>query len=197
MSDCAIVMGVSAGGMNVLKYMINVLPAGFNSPIIVVQHLSPRSDSAWIRMLNANSKLPLREAREKETITAGNIYFAPPNYHLLVERTRTFSLSVDERVNFARPSIDVLFESAADVYREKLTGIILTGSSRDGANGLRYIKSLGGRTIVQDPSEAEAPFMPATAISTQQPDYILPIREITAMMISLDKQKPLADEPHH
>ena len=110
----AIVIGVSSGGMNAMKILFSSLPVGFSIPIVMVQHISPRSDNKWIALLNDKSNLTIKEADEKEKIESGNVYIAPPNYHLLIERDKTFSLTIDERVNFARPSIDVLFESAAE-----------------------------------------------------------------------------------
>ena len=174
----AIVIGVSSGGLKALKLIFSALPSDFTVPIIVVQHIGPRSENSWITLLKDNCNIPIKEADEKEKIGTGNIYIAPSNYHLLIEQDKTFSLTIDERVNFARPSIDVLFESAADVYREKLIGIILTGSNNDGTNGLKRIKEYGGLTIVQDPATAESSYMPASAIAVVQMDYILTLENI-------------------
>jgi two-component system, chemotaxis family, protein-glutamate methylesterase/glutaminase len=116
----AIVIGVSSGGMNAMKVMFSLLPKNFSTPIIIVQHMGARSDSQLIQLLNGMSNLSIKEADEKEKIEKGTVYIAPPNYHLMIERDKTFSLTVDERVNYARPSIDVLFESAADAYNDKL-----------------------------------------------------------------------------
>ncbi|MGJ4788274.1 chemotaxis protein CheB [Leptospira koniambonensis] len=183
----AIVIGVSSGGLNVLTKLLPSLPQNYPIPIVIVQHLSPRSDGYWIESMDKLCKLFVKEANEKEQIERGNIYMAPANYHLLVEKDRTFSLSTESKVNFARPSIDVLFESAAEVYRNELIGIILTGSNSDGALGLKKIKEEGGLTIVQDPETAESPSMPAHAISTSSVDYILPIEEIQKLLIQLGK----------
>jgi len=136
----AIVIGVSSGGLNAMKIMFSHLPVDFKMPVIIVQHISPRSENQWIDLLNNKSKLSIKEVDEKEKIEPGMAYIAPPNYHLLVENDKTFSLTVDERVNYARPSIDVLFESAADAYKNKLIGVILTGSNNDGTNGLKRIQ---------------------------------------------------------
>src|SRR5688500_15994954 len=122
----AIVIGVTLGGLNAMKYLFPLLPADFPIPIIVVQHISPHSDNHWVSLLNDMSRLNIKEADEKEKIRAGNIYVAPANYHLLVERDHTFSFTIDEKVNFARPSIDVLFDSAADAYGNELIGVVLT-----------------------------------------------------------------------
>jgi two-component system chemotaxis response regulator CheB len=185
----AIVIGVSSGGMNAMKVMFSLLPKEFNTPIIIVQHISSQSENLWIRLLNDKSNIYIKEADEKEKIENGKVYIAPPNYHLLIERDKTFSLTVDERVNYARPSIDVLFESAAEAYKNKLIGVILTGSNNDGTNGLKRIKEYGGLTIVQDPATAESSYMPASAIAVVQMDYILTLENIIKLLIKIDAQK--------
>lgn len=185
----AIVIGLSSGGMSAMKAMFSLLPKDFNIPIIVVQHLNARSDSHWIKFLNEKSNLHIKEADEKEKIQPGNIYIAPPNYHLLIEKDKTFSLTIDERVSFARPSIDVLFESAAESYNNKLIGVVLTGSNHDGTNGIKRIKECGGLTIIQDPVTAESSYMPLSAIAAIEPDYILSLANITELLIKIDQQK--------
>ena len=189
MSYEAIVIGVSLGGMKAMKIMFSHLPNGFKTPIIIVQHISAHSDSQWIQLLNETYTIDIKEADEKEKIENGKVYFAPPNYHLLIEKNKTFSLTIDERVNYARPSIDVLFESAAEAYKNKVIGIILTGSNSDGTNGIKRIQKCGGLAIVQDPKTAEAAYMPISAISAIQPDYILSLEDIIKLLIKLDKQK--------
>src|SRR3989338_5252289 len=124
--------------------LLPALPADFYLPIIIVQHRGANSENHWIESLNRVSHLCIREADEKDVIEKGNVYFAPANYHLLVEMDRTLSLSNDEKVNFAKPSIDVLFETAAEAYKDKLIGIILTGANNDGAKGIKKIKDYGG-----------------------------------------------------
>jgi two-component system chemotaxis response regulator CheB len=190
----AIVIGVSSGGMNAMKVMFSLLPKDFNTPIIIVQHIRSQSENLWIRLLNEKSNLFIKEADEKESIEHGKVYIAPPNYHLLIERNKTFSLTVDERVNFARPSIDVLFESAAEAYKNKLIGVILTGSNNDGTNGLKRIKECGGLTIVQDPTTAESAYMPASAIAMVQMDYILTLENIIKLLIKIDAKKNIPYE---
>ncbi|MFE3868849.1 chemotaxis protein CheB [Flavobacterium sp. LS2P90] len=185
----AIVIGVSSGGMNALKIISLALPIDFKIPIIIVQHVGAHSDSLWIPLLNEKSNLHIKEADEKEKIEKGTIYIAPPNYHLLIENDKTFSLTIDERVNFARPSIDVLFESAAEVYRKKLIGIVLTGANNDGTNGIIRIKECDGLTIIQDPKTAEAPYMPKSAIDAIEADYILALEDIVELLIKIDDQK--------
>jgi two-component system chemotaxis response regulator CheB len=185
----AIVLGVSSGGMNALKIIFAALPANFSMPIIIVQHVGANSDSQWIQLLNEKSNLHLKEADEKETIEKGKVYFAPPNYHLLIEKDKSFSLTIDERVNFARPSIDVLFETAAEAYKKKLIGIVLTGSNSDGTKGIKRIKECGGLAIIQDPKTAESAYMPTSAIDAIKADYILSLEDIVQLLIKIDNQK--------
>lgn len=182
----AIVIGVSSGGLNVLKKLLPALPADFCLPIIIVQHVGAHSENYWIDVLNTMTKLNVKEADEKEIISKGNVYIAPANYHLLVEKDHTLSLSNEQKVNFARPSIDVLFESAAEAYKDKLIGIILTGSNSDGTNGLKKIKEHGGLAIVQDPHSAESPFMPSSAIAAVSPDFIFSIEKIINLLTELN-----------
>ena len=169
-----------------MKIMFSILPHEFSIPIVIVQHIGARSENIWVQLLNDKCKLEIKEADEKEKIEKGKIYIAPPNYHLLIEQDRTFTLTVDERVNYARPSIDVLFETAAEAYQNRLVGIVLTGSNNDGSKGLKRIKEYGGLTIVQQPDTAESSFMPASAIATVQPDYILPLEAIINLLIEID-----------
>jgi len=181
----AIVIGVSAGGMAALTKLLPMLPEKFSLPVIIVQHLHPSQGEFYTHYFNERSSLTVKEADEKENIRSGHIYFAPPNYHLLVEEDRTFSLSSDERVNYSRPSIDVLFESAVDAYCSGLIGIILTGANNDGAHGLRLIKKRKGLAIVQSPSDAASPFMPRAAIDAAKPDYILPLEDIGKLLLRI------------
>ncbi|MVX65513.1 chemotaxis protein CheB [Clostridium chromiireducens] len=181
----AIVIGASAGGMDAIKEILIAIPRNFAVPLIIVQHLNSHSNGYIVRYLKELCKINVKEADEKESILPGNVYIAPPNYHLLIEKDETLSLTVDNKENYSRPSIDVLFESAAEVYRYELIGIILTGANKDGSNGLRRIKELGGTTIVQDPDTAEVYFMPKSAISTTEVDYILTLDKINAKIIEL------------
>jgi two-component system chemotaxis response regulator CheB len=181
----AIVIGVSSGGMNAMKVMFSQLPKDFKTPVIIVQHIGKQSNNKWIELINNISNMRVKEVDEKERIMQGMAYIAPPNYHLLIEKSKTFSLTIDERVNFARPSIDVLFESAAKAFTSKLIGVILTGSNADGTIGLKRIKEYGGLTIVQDPATAESDYMPASAIAAMQVDYILPLEGIVELLIKI------------
>jgi two-component system chemotaxis response regulator CheB len=181
----AVVMGSSAGGLAVLARILSVFPPDFRVPLIVVQHLHPRQGEFYIQYLNGRTALTVKEADEKEDIVGGYVYFAPPNYHLLIEEDETFSLSSDEKVNYSRPSIDVLFESAAETYGSALAGVILTGANNDGASGLNLIKKNGGLTVVQEPCSAESPYMPRAALELVDADYILSPEEIGTVLVTL------------
>lgn len=185
-----IVIGVSSGGVNALGTIIPSLPAAFPLPVIIVQHISPFSDNYTTRYLDNISGIAVKEVDEKEKISAGFVYVAPPNYHVLVEEDETFSLSVEDRVNYARPSIDVLFESAADAYGQALVGIILTGANNDGSRGLKIVKERGGLAIVQDPETAEVNEMPRAAIAAAPVDHILHLEEIGPFLAKIGGQAP-------
>jgi len=178
----ALVIGVSAGGLKALDRLLPLLPADFPLAVAVVQHLRPECDNYQVRYFSSRCRLPVREAQEKEEVTPGVIYFAPPDYHLLVERDKTFSLARDARVSYSRPSIDVLFESAAAAYGRKLIGIIMTGANADGAEGLQRIKHYGGLAIVQAPDDAEASFMPQAAIEATETDHIATVEGIARLL---------------
>ncbi|UCH98584.1 MAG: chemotaxis protein CheB [Candidatus Aminicenantes bacterium] len=180
-----IAIGVSAGGMDALAVIIPGFPANLPIPVVVIQHISPHSDNYVTRYLDNISLIKVKELDEKEKIRPGVVYTAPPNYHVLVEDDETFSLSVEPRINFARPSIDVFFESAADVYESHLVGVILTGANNDGSKGLKMIKERGGLAIVQDPNTAEVDGMPRAAIETTKVDHILPLEEIGPFLVKL------------
>ncbi|HEX9649619.1 MAG TPA: chemotaxis protein CheB [Cyclobacteriaceae bacterium] len=184
----AITIGASAGGMNLVQDMASKLPKDFSMAVILVQHIANNSDGGWITLLDSTSPLTIKEAEEKEQIERGKIYIAPPNYHLLVENDFTFSLTVDEKVNYARPSIDVFFETASWVFGNRLVGIILSGGNSDGAKGLKSIKDRGGFTIVQDPKSAESPSMPLAAINLVKPHAILNPNEIWEFLLDIHKQ---------
>ena len=192
----AIVIGVSAGGMNALGEILPRLPDDFSLPIIIVQHMDPNSRGYLPDHLDRNCSIQVKEAEEKESIIGGVAYIAPANYHLLLEEDRTFSLSVDDAVNYSRPSIDVMFESAADVYNRRLVGVILTGANSDGSKGLTKIKSLGGLAVVQDPATAHVDYMPKAAIASTKVDHILPLEEIASLLMEFstfsraDEMKP-------
>ena len=171
----AIVIGTSAGGLSALSAILEKLPRQYGVPIIIVQHRAKDSQDIFEDVLQQKCLIEIKQADEKEMISPGRVYVAPPDYHLLVEMDKTFSLSSDAPVQFSRPSIDVLFESAAQVYKEQLVGIVLTGSNNDGAAGIGTISRMGGLTIAQDPEEAQYSLMTKAAIATRRVAYVLPL----------------------
>jgi two-component system chemotaxis response regulator CheB len=181
----AVVIGCSAGGLEALSTVLPSLPASFPVPLVIVQHLNPRAMSRVPHLLESKCAIEVREAEEKIKPQPGVAYLGPPNYHLLLEADGTFSLSVDEPVNFSRPAIDVTFETAAELYGPALIGVVLTGASADGSRGLARIKALGGYTIVQDPKEAQSVVMPQSAIRVARPQVVLPLGDIGPMLIRL------------
>ncbi len=184
----AVAIGVSAGGMQALKTLFGGLPSSFPLAIAVVQHLEARSDTYLCDYLNELSGIEVKEAEDKEPMRAGVAYLAPAGYHLLIEPGRSFSLSVDEKVNFCRPSIDLLFESAADALGSHLIGVVLTGANGDGALGLKRIKERGGFTVVQNPETAEVPFMPRAAIAATAVDEVTDLDLIAPILIKLGER---------
>jgi two-component system chemotaxis response regulator CheB len=181
----AIVIGTSAGGLFALATLLKEIPKDYFIPIIVVQHRAKDPKDLLEEVLQNKCAIHIQQANEKEKITGGTVYIAPPDYHLLIENDRTFSLSSDELVNYSRPSIDVLFESATAVYQNKLVGIILTGANHDGTHGLTAIKKNGGLTIVQDPLEAQFPVMPAAAIHGEGVQHIWRLSDIQLFLLKI------------
>ncbi len=179
MKPSVIVVGSSAGGLRALEVVLGALPRGFPIPIVAVQHRARESTDAYAEVLGAATPLPVREVFDEDQLRAPGVYLGPPDYHLLVEPGR-LALSIDEPVSYSRPSIDVLFESAADAYGPGVIGVLLTGANADGAKGLVRIKEAGGYAIVQDPHTAESPEMPAAAIAQAEIDCILPLDEIAS-----------------
>lgn len=179
-----VVVGTSLGGLNTLSTIFGQLPASFTTPIAVVQHRHRDSDGLLVNLLQRASHLPIVEIEDKVPLNSGCIYLAPADYHVLVEPGQ-FALSVDEPVLHARPSIDVLFESAADAYGVRVLGIILTGASSDGALGLEAIKARGGTTLVQEPRTAECAIMPEAALAATAVDYVVPLMDIAQTMVHL------------
>jgi len=180
----AIVIGCSAGGLRVLIPLFEKLPVDYNIPIILVQHRSKDERELLEEVLQQRCLIRVIQASEKESITNGCVHIAPADYHLLIEKDMTFSLTSDEKVNYARPSIDILFETAAEVYTNKLIGIILTGANSDGAGGIKTIRRFGGLTIAQEPKEAEYPAMPQAAIKSGAVDKILTVIEIKNFLLN-------------
>ncbi len=180
-----IVVGASWGGLRAIGTVLDGLPDELSAAIAIAQHRAPDSaPGALADLIQRHTSLPVVDVDDKTAIEAGHVYLAPPDYHLLVE-PGSFALSVDERVQFARPSIDVLFESAADAYAERVIGVILTGANEDGAAGLARIKERGGVAVVQDPGSAERSTMPTAAIAATHADVVLPVEEIAGFLRGL------------
>jgi len=185
MSYRAVVVGGSAGGLEALKVILDGLPTSFRLSLLVVQHLHPRDGGCFAQCLAGMTRLPVLEPSDKERIRPGYVYVAPANYHMLVERTQTIALSITEKVNWSRPSIDVLFESAAIAWKNSLISLVLSGANDDGAQGTRVVRAAGGLTLVQDPQDAQSPFMPQAAIDTGAVNEVLPTKKIAPRLINL------------
>lgn len=182
----AVVIGGSAGGVGALVTLLPALPAGYRLPVICILHMPGDRASRLAELFDERLPMPVREAADKEEIVPGTVYFAGPGYHLSVERDRTFSLSCEPPVHFARPAIDVLMESGADAYGTGLVGILLTGANHDGADGMAHIRARGGFTVVQDPADAQVATMPEAAIERSHPNLILPLARIHALLPMLE-----------
>jgi two-component system chemotaxis response regulator CheB len=181
----ALVIGASAGGVEALGMLLPALRPGLRVAVFVVIHLPRERPSVIADLLAQRCAVPIREADDKEPVVPGTVYFAPPDYHLLIERGPSLALSFDPPVNFSRPSIDVLFESAADVYGRRLAGLILTGANEDGALGLDAVRRAGGVTLVQDPDSAQVSAMPLAALARGPVDHVLPLSGIAAWLTAL------------
>jgi two-component system chemotaxis response regulator CheB len=188
-----VVVGASFGGFDALKTVLHALPASFPVPLAIVQHVgSPGAGLA--PLLQRYSTLVVADAEDKDNLFPGFAYLAPPGYHLLVERG-SLTLSVDPPVQHARPSIDVLFESAADVYGPEVVGVILTGTGQDGAAGLTHVKRRGGLAIVQDPVTARRAAMPEAALASTAVDLVLPVEKIGGWLVQHFEQHGPRDNP--
>lgn len=181
----AIVIGTSAGGLRALTVLLEQIPSDYPIPIIVVQHRSKDSRELLEEVLQSKCAIKIKQADEKEKIKSGIVFVAPPDYHLLIEMDKTFSLSSDFPVRFSRPSINVLFESAALAFQDRLVGIILTGANDDGATGMTVIGKWGGLTIAQNPDEAQFPFMTQASINTKTIQYIWSLSMIRNFLLNL------------
>jgi two-component system chemotaxis response regulator CheB len=178
----AVVIGASAGALEALSVILPSLPQEFRHPVMVVVHVPPDKRSVLVELFQAKCRLPVREAEDKEPISGGTIYFAPPNYHLLIEVDKSLSLSSDEPVLFSRPSIDVLFESAADAYGSALIAIVLTGANQDGAKGMHAVVEAGGIALVQSPEGAFASAMPEAVIEMCPSARVMSLNAIAAYL---------------
>jgi two-component system chemotaxis response regulator CheB len=183
----AVVIGGSAGAFEALSALLPALPADYALPILIVVHIRADKQSVLAQLFDSKCAIAVREAEDKALIEPGTVYFAPPDYHLLVEQDQSLALSSDEPVFFSRPAIDVLFETAADAYGPALTGIVLTGANHDGARGLKAVAESGGQVIVQTPEGAYAPTMPEAAIAQCPQAQVLSLAEIAAYLKSLGR----------
>jgi two-component system chemotaxis response regulator CheB len=177
-----VVIGASAGGVEALAVLLPALPASLRAAVFIVLHLPRERPSLLVEIFQKRCVVPIREADDKEPVAPGTVYFAPPDYHMLVEKDRQIALSTDEPLHYSRPSIDVLFESAADAYGRQLMGIILTGANEDGAVGLRAVHDAGGVTVVQQPDSAKAPVMVVSALRRGPVDFVLSLPEIADLL---------------
>jgi two-component system chemotaxis response regulator CheB len=180
-----VALAASAGGLKALTDVLAGLPRDFAAAIVVVQHLDPRHRSLMAELLGKRTALPVTEAHEGDALEPGHAYVAPPNCHLLVNPDRTLSLTQTELVHFVRPSADLLFESTAASYRERAIAVVLSGSGKDGAMGVKAIKKMGGTVIVQDERTSEFFGMPEAAQQTGMVDFVLPLHEIAPALQTL------------
>jgi two-component system, chemotaxis family, protein-glutamate methylesterase/glutaminase len=184
MSCGLVVVGVSLGGLQALEILVSGLSADFSAPIAIVQHRRSNTGDLLAQILRQHSRLWIGEPQDKDLIEAGRIYLAPSDYHLLIDGG-AFALTTEAPVSYARPSIDVLFESAADAYGAQTVGVVLTGANQDGARGAARIKERGGTLIVQTPTTAECAVMPQAAIDATQADHIVPLPQIAPLLMRL------------
>jgi two-component system, chemotaxis family, protein-glutamate methylesterase/glutaminase len=180
-----VVVGVSAGGLHALCTIAGALTVDFTMAMVIVQHRS-KDSYALCDVLQDCTSLPIHEITDKEPIVGGHIFLAPPDYHVLIERG-FFSLSVDEPIRYSRPSIDLMFETAAEAYGPEAIGLVLTGANHDGAWGLRQIVDRGGAAIVQDPATAEVPVMPRAALASVPEATVAPVEEIAPILVALQR----------
>ena len=181
----AIVVGGSSGGIDALVRILPALPGTLKTPVLVVMHLPRDRRSLLPEIFRHRCALQLQEAHDKDDIAPGTVYFAPPDYHLLVDAGPQLALSLDAPLHYSRPAIDVLFESAADQYGERLVGILLSGANEDGARGLEAIGAAGGLTVVQDPASASIPTMPQAALARHTAHHVLPPAGIADLLARL------------
>ncbi|HEV2610714.1 MAG TPA: chemotaxis protein CheB [Noviherbaspirillum sp.] len=182
-----LVIGASAGGVEAIGVLLEALPDGFAAAVAIVLHVPANRPSLLVDIFSRRTRLQVKEVEDKEPAMTGTVYVAAPDYHMLVEPSRLFSLSCDEPVHFSRPSIDVLFESAALAYRDRLLAIVLTGASADGADGLATVCRHGGQAWVQDPDEAQARTMPLAAIARSGTDQVLSLQEMARRLSGVSR----------
>jgi two-component system, chemotaxis family, protein-glutamate methylesterase/glutaminase len=184
----AVAIGASAGGVEALSVLLPALPSKSMAAFFIVLHLPRDRPSMLVEIFSRKCALPVREAQDKESVAPGTVYFAPSNYHLLLDPGPQLALSADDLVHHSRPSIDVLFESAAHVYGNRLLGVILTGANEDGADGMAAIQEGGGITVAQQPDTARAPQMILSTLKRRPVDLVLPLDGIAALLETLSPQ---------
>jgi two-component system chemotaxis response regulator CheB len=177
-----VVIGASAGGVEALIELLRALPPTLRAGVLIVLHLPRDRRSVLAEVFQPHCAVPVRDAQDKDPVEPGTVYIAPADYHLLVDDSRSIALSVDDLVHFSRPSVDVLFEAAAEVYRERTLAILLTGGSDDGAAGLAAVRCAGGWTVVQDPATARVPMMVEAALALGPVDLVLPLEAIAELL---------------
>lgn len=182
-----VAIGASAGGVEALSLLLRELPADFPAAVAIVMHIPPERSSVLPDLFQPRCALTVKEVEDKEPVRAGTVYFAAPDYHMLVEPDKSFALSQDESVYFSRPSIDLLMESAAIAYQDRLLAVILTGGSADGADGLKCVRDMGGLAWVQDPASAQAAAMPASALERAGADHIFTPEKLAHALANLVK----------
>ncbi|HSR97679.1 MAG TPA: chemotaxis protein CheB [Kofleriaceae bacterium] len=189
----AIVIGGSSGALDALSIILPALPARFTIPIAIVIHVPPNRPSLLASVLGSRCALRVREVEDKEPVAPATVFVAPPNYHLLLERQRTFALSIDAPIHYSRPAIDALFESAAEAYGEALLAVLLAGANEDGARGAHRVKAMGGTVVVQEPSSTHAPEMPKAAMRAAPVDSVLAPQGIAEFLVEAGRRATPAE----
>jgi len=187
-ADRLLTIGGSAGSLQVVLSLLAAIDGGFPMPVLVILHRNGVFESSLEDLFATRTTMPIKEVEEKETLRNGIVYICPADYHVLLEKDHSLSLDYSERIHFSRPSIDVTFHSAADVYGPGLICLLLSGGNADGVEGMRYAQERGGLTIVQDPATAEVPYMPQQAVVRMKPDFIIGADQIPAFVRSLGQK---------
>jgi two-component system chemotaxis response regulator CheB len=189
-----VAIGVSADGIGAIRRILGALPAGLDSPIVIVMHRGPQQVSRLAQVIARHCALPVKEAAPMDALTPGHVYLAPPGAHLVVDDGQ-LDLDRSGKVSFARPSIDVLFASVAKMYGERAVGVILSGAGADGARGLQAIRAAGGVTIVQDPAEARFSRLPEAALAADGIDFTVPLAEIAPTILAVVSRRSEVPAP--
>lgn len=185
-SCAALVIGGSAGSLDVLLEIFPDLRNDISFPIILVVHRKASNESLLTDLLQSRTQLKVSEAEEKQFLTAGRVFIAPADYHMLIEDNHSISLDYSEKVNYSRPSIDVTFQAVAEVFKEKAVCILLSGSNADGVEGLKSVNNYGGKVVIQNPNTAIMPYMPQQAVLSVKPHVILDSYEMADFINNLN-----------